>query len=156
MFKVKTIEYANEIKYMEYDQKYKKIKLHINTKYVNNVKLYNMKKTDEIISDHAKSRISSGSIDDFQDVFNRLSNIIMQYVYDDDNDDDGAAALLLGEVEKLKQRLEIELKNDLKEKVYHDYLEQLVFLQMELNNKLALINYTNSLMEEVNTSSRGR
>ncbi len=86
----------------------------------------------------------------FEKKFERLSQIILKFLYQDDDDcDEGDFYILLDEVARLKAVVEIQYKKHLKNEEYKEYLAKLTFLDRQVREKLAIISYQNRLNNEL-------
>lgn len=133
---------TNEIVYMEYDlegykfypknndgQSYIKVK---------SVTIYKPEMIDHLL---AKK---------FEKKFERLSQIILKFLYQEDDEcDEGDFMILLDEVARLRSVVEIKYRKYLKIEEYKDYLAKLSFLDNQVRQKLALLNYRNQLDYQV-------
>ena len=132
-----------EILYMEYDNK--AYPININNHVVN---LY----------DEKYIKKTNNDLLPFEYIFNDLATMTFNYLYthedEDEDEDDGAIGILLGEIEKLKARLDIEYKEFMKRQEYYDYLDKLIFLRDELLNRQELIKYKSNLNSIINGKSR--
>lgn len=139
---VKKDRYTGEIVYMEYDlegynfkPKNDSTKSYIS---VSSVTIYKPEMIDHLL---AKK---------FQKKFDRLSQIIMNFLYqDNDDDDEGDFMILLDEVARLKSIVELKYQRFLQVEEYKDYIHKLAFLDNQLRQKLAILNYQNNLSYEV-------
>ncbi len=140
-------QYSGVIIYMEYDldgynfkPRYEQGRPYIQ---VNSVTIYEPKMIDSLL---AKK---------FQKKFERLSQIIMRFLYDEEDGDEGDYMIVLDEVARLKALVELRYQRFLSVQEYKDYIHKLAFLDNQLRQKLAMISYQNSLEAEV-THGRGR
>ena len=104
-----------------------------------------------------QKELFSPFIDDKFDIkFEQLVRVIINFLYQDNEDsDEGDCMILLDETEKMKSILENTYKKHMKKEQYKDYVEKLYFLNIELQNKLAMINYQNKFgYTEENTHRR--
>lgn len=85
----------------------------------------------------------------FEKKFNRLSEIIMKFLFSDDDEDEGDYMILLDEVARLKSIVELKYQRYLQVEEYKDYIHKLAFLDQQIRQKLALLNYQNNLNYEV-------
>lgn len=94
--------------------------------------------------------------DKFEMQFNNLVKVILNFLYQNNDDaDEGDCMILLDETEKMKSMLENTYKKNMKKEEYKDYVEKLYFLNIELQNKMAMINYQNRFgYAEENTHRR--
>ena len=82
----------------------------------------------------------------------RLAQVVFRLLYQDiDDTDEGDCFILLDEVAKLKSIIEIKFKLELGIEKYREYLNNLYFLDKQLRNKIAAINYQNSINEKGHT-----
>ncbi len=82
----------------------------------------------------------------FEKKFNRLSSIILKFLYQDDDDsDEGDFEILLDEIARLKSVVDLQYKKFLSNQEYKDYIHKLTFLDAQVREKLAIINYKNRL-----------
>jgi hypothetical protein len=104
-----------------------------------------------------KEELYKPFIDDkFEMQFNNLAKVILNFLYQDDEDsDEGDCMILLDETEKMKSMLENTYKHHMKNEQYKEYVEKLYFLNIELQNKMAMMNYQNRFgYSEENTHRR--
>lgn len=79
----------------------------------------------------------------------RLAQVIFRLLYQDiDDTDDGDCFILLDEVAKLKSIIEIKFKLELGIEKYREYINNLSFLDKQLRNKIAAINYQRNIEEK--------
>lgn len=143
---IKKDQKTGEIIYMEYDLEGYKFhpKASSDKPYVSvkSVTIYKPEMIDHLL---AKK---------FEKKFDRLSQIILKFLYQDDEDcDEGDFMILLDEVARLRSVVEIKYKKFLGIEEYRDYLTKLTFLDNQVRQKLAIINYKNRLNHEI---SHGR
>ncbi len=144
---IKKDKYSGEIVYMEYDlEGYKFNPKNDGSKpyiKVNSVTIYKPEMIDHLLSRK------------FQRKFDRLSEIIVRFLYneDDDGTDEGDYFILLDEVARLKSIVDLKYKKFLKNEEYKDYIHKLTFLDNQLRQKIAIMNYENQLYYE---NERGR
>lgn len=137
-YMVKKDNLTGKIAYMEYDldgysfkPKSVKDKPYIS---VNNVTIYEPVMIDSLLSKK------------FSKKFDRLSQIIMNFLFQDDDDsDEGDFMILLDEVQRLKSIVELKYKKFLSNEEYKDYIHKLDFLDGQLRQKIAIINYQRNL-----------
>lgn len=133
---------VKEIDYMEYDldgykfnPKHKENAPYIN---VSTVTIYNHKMINYLLNRK------------FEKKFERLSQIILQFLYQDEEDcDEGDFMILLDEVARLRSVVEIQYKKNLEMEEYRDYIAKLTFLDNQVRQKIAIISYRNRLNYEV-------
>ena len=90
----------------------------------------------------------------FEKKFDKLSQIILKFLYQEDEDcDDGDFIVLLDEIARLKSVVELQYRKYLKIDEYNEYIAKLTFLDNQVRQKLAIIQYKNRLEYEI---SRGR
>ena len=90
----------------------------------------------------------------FEKKFDKLSQIILKFLYQEDEDcDDGDFIVLLDEIARLKSVVELQYRKYLKIDEYNEYIAKLTFLDNQVRQKLAIIQYKNRLEHEI---SRGR
>lgn len=78
----------------------------------------------------------------FERNFNRLGQIILNFLYQDDDDcNDSDFFILLDEVQRLRSMVEINYKKHLCIEKYKEYLEQLHFLDNQIRQKIAMVNF---------------
>lgn len=135
---VKKDEYSGKIIYMEYDLEGYNFKPKNKTDRpyitVNNVTIYEPHMIDNLL---AKK---------FQKKFDRLSQIIMNFLFQDGSDDDeGDFMILLDEVSRLKSIVELKYQKFLSNQEYKDYIHKLDFLDAQLRQKIAMVNYKRNL-----------
>lgn len=133
----KGIENAT-INYMEYDLEGYEFRPRNKIKQtyikVKSVKLY---KEDMISSVLSKK---------FERNFNRLGQIILNFLYQDDEDcNEGDFFILLDEVQRLRSMVEINYRKHLEIEKYKEYLEQLHFLDNQIRQKIAMVNFKQSV-----------
>lgn len=133
---------VKEIEYMEYDlDGYK-----FNPKQKENAPYINVK-TVTICNHKMANYLLTRK---FQKKFERLSQIILQFLYQDEEDcDEGDFMILLDEVARLRSVVEIQYKKELEMEEYRDYIAKLAFLDNQVRQKLAMISYRNKLNYEV-------
>lgn len=133
---------VKDIEYMEYDLDGYKFnpKQKENAPYINvrTVTIYNHKMINYLLTRK------------FEKKFERLSQIILQFLYQDEEDcDEGDFMILLDEVARLRSVVEIQYKKELEMEEYRDYIDKLAFLDNQVRQKLAMISYRNKLNYEV-------
>lgn len=143
---IKKDKTSGEIIYMEYDIEGYKFKPRNSKEQpfinVNSVTIY---KPDMIEHLLAKK---------FEKKFERLSQIILKFLYQSDEEsDEGDLMILLDEIARLRSVVEIKYRKYLKIDEYNEYLTKLVFLDEQVRQKLAIINYRNKLDNQIR---RGR
>ncbi|MCH5166496.1 MAG: hypothetical protein J1F35_01260 [Erysipelotrichales bacterium] len=143
---IKKDNYTGEIIYMEYDlEGYKFKPKHDDSKpyiKVNSVTIYKPEMIDHLLTKK------------FEKKFDRLSQIIMNFLYqDDESSDEGDFMILLDEVARLKSVVELKYQRYLQVEEYKDYIHKLAFLDNQLRQKIAIINYKNNLYYQ---TERGR
>ena len=78
----------------------------------------------------------------FERNFNKLGQIILNFLYQDDDDcNDSDFFILLVEVQRLRSMVEINYKKHLGIEKYKEYLEQLHFLDNQIRQKIAMVNF---------------
>lgn len=78
----------------------------------------------------------------FERNFNKLGQIILNFLYQDDDDcNDSDFFILLDEVQRLRSMVEINYKKHLGIEKYKEYLEQLHFLDNQIRQKIAMVNF---------------
>ena len=140
MFVIHKDTHDVEIVYMEYDNKSYPVTINNIT-----VNLYDekfIKKTNNLLP--------------FEYIFNDIATMTFNYLYnnEDQDEDDGSIGIILGEIEKLKSKLDIEYKEFMKRQEYYEYLDKLIFLRDELLNRQELIKYKSNLNSIINGKSR--
>lgn len=86
----------------------------------------------------------------FEIKFDKLSQIIMKFLYEeDDSSDEGDFIILLDEVARLEALVENKYKRFLEVEEYKNYIHRLAFLDSQLREKIMMINYRDSLYNEV-------
>ena len=143
---IKKDNYTGEIIYMEYDlEGYKFKPKNTDSKAyikVNSVTIYKPEMIDHLLTKK------------FEKKFDRLSQIIMNFLYqDDETSDEGDFMILLDEVARLKSLVELKYQRFLEVEQYKDYIHKLAFLDNQLRQKIAIMNYKNNLNYQ---ESRGR
>lgn len=146
---IKKDQYTGEIIYMEYDlEGYKFKPRNDGTKpyiKVNSVTIYKPEMIDRLLTKK------------FEKKFDRLAQIIMRFLYQEDEDcDESDFFILLDEVARLKSVVDLKYKKYLKNEQYKEYVDKLYFLDNQVRQKLAIINYKNRLNYEVSMGSQGR
>jgi hypothetical protein len=143
MYIIKKNNNGHKIIYMEYDDTKYPIKNDcLNGIHVDTIYLYN------------KNHINIDESNDFDNLFNNLTGVLFNYLYNDDDDEDGTVDLLLGEVDKLKNELESKYKEFMKREEYYQYLDKLSFLHEELINKKEIIKYKRNINNIITGKSR--
>ena len=148
-YMVQKDKYSGNIVYMEYDlEGYSfKPKTTHDKPYisVNSVTIYEPKMIDNLLSKK------------FYKKFERLSQIIINFLFQDDTDDDeGDFMILLDEVARLKSIVELKYQKFLSNQEYKDYIHKLDFLDSQLRQKIAIVNYRKNLDYEINRGGRSR
>ncbi len=143
---VKRDSTTGKIIYMEYDlegysfkPKNKSDKPYIN---VSNVTIYEREMIDNLLARK------------FQKKFDRLSQIIMNFLFQEDSDndsdnDEGDFMILLDEVARLKSIVELKYQKFLSNQEYKDYIHKLDFLDTQLRQKIAMVSYKRNLEYQV-------
>lgn len=147
---IKKDKNTGEIIYMEYDlQGYKFNPKKTTDKPYISVKSVTIYKPEMI--DHLLAR-------KFQKKFDRLSQIILRFLYQDDDEcDEGDFMIILDEVARLRSVVELEYKKYLQIEEYKDYVHKLAFLDNQVRQKLAFISYRSNLNQEITEEvSKGR
>lgn len=139
---IKKDQYTGEIIYMEYDLEGYKFKPRNDGSKpyikVNSVTIYKPEMIDHLL---AKK---------FEKKFDRLAQIIMRFLYQEDDDcDESDFFILLDEVARLKAVVDLKYKKFLKNEEYKEYMDKLYFLDNQVRQKLAIINYKNRLNYEI-------
>ena len=143
---IKKDQKSGEIVYMEYDLEGYKFKPRndVNQPYVNvkSVTIYKPEMIDHLLSKK------------FEKKFDKLSQIILKFLYQEDEDcDDGDFIVLLDEIARLKSVVELQYRKYLKIDEYNEYIAKLTFLDNQVRQKIAIIQYKNRLEYKI---SRGR
>ena len=130
-----------KINYMEYDLEGYEFKPRnkIEHTYINvrSVKIYK------------EDMISKVLTKKFERNFSKLGQIILNFLYQDDDDcNEGDFYILLDEVARLRAMVEINYKKHLEIDKYKEYLDQLHFLDNEIRQKLAMINFKQSVKQQ--------
>lgn len=133
---------VKDIEYMEYDldgykfnPKHKENAPYIN---VSTVTIYNQKMINYLLTRK------------FEKKFERLSQIILQFLYQDEDDcDEGDFMILLDEIARLRSVVEIQYKKNLEMEECRDYIAKLTFLDNQVRQKIAIITYRDRLNYEV-------
>ena len=146
---IKKNKHDSTIMYMEYDDdKYIIKNKNKNGIHVDTISLYDKK----YITDDNKKVVHE---DSFKDIFNKLTNIIFNYLYNDEDDTNpDTTSLLIGEVDRLNNELESKYKEFIKREEYYDYLNKLSFLKQELVSREQLNKYRENLDEIISSKSR--
>lgn len=144
---IKKDKSTGEIIYMEYDlEGYKfKPKNNLDKPYlkVNSVTIYKPEMIEHVLAMK------------FEKKFNRLSQIILRFLYQDDDDSDsGDFEILLDEIARLNSIVELQYKKFLSNEEYKDYIHKLAFLDAQVRQKVAILNYKSQLNYE-NFKGRG-
>ena len=149
MYIIKKNKHDSTIMYMEYDDdKYIIKNKNKNGIHVDTISLYDKK----YITDDNKKVVHE---DSFKDIFNKLTNIIFNYLYNDEDDTNpDTTSLLIGEVDRLNNELESKYKEFIKREEYYDYLNKLSFLKQELVSREQLNKYRENLDEIISSKSR--
>lgn len=144
---IKKDQKTGEIIYMEYDlEGYKFRPKNTKDKPYISVKSVTIYKPEMI--DHLLTR-------KFEKKFNRLSQIILRFLYQDDDEcDEGDFIILLDEVARLRSVVELQYKKYLGIEEYRDYIAKLTFLDTQVRQKLAVINYKNKINYQVRQQGR--
>lgn len=139
---IKKDKSTGEIIYMEYDlQGYKFNPRKTTDKPYISVKSVTIYKPEMI--DHLLAR-------KFQKKFDRLSQIILRFLYQNDEEcDEGDFMIILDEIARLRSVVELEYKKYLKNEEYKDYIHKLTFLDNQVRQKLAYISYKANLNQEI-------
>ena len=129
---------TGEIIYMEYDIEGYKFRPKNNGEKpyikVNSVTIYKPEMIEHVLTKK------------FEKKFAKLSSIILKFLYqDDDESDEGDFEILLDEIARLKSVVDLQYKKFLSNQEYKDYIHKLVFLDAQVREKLAIINYKNRL-----------
>lgn len=140
-------QYTGKIVYMEYDLEGYKFK----PKNVSNQPYIKV----ESVTIYKPEMIDSLLARKFQKKFERLSEIIMRFLYqeDDETGDEGDYFILLDEVARLKSIVDLKYKKFLQNEEYKDYMHKLAFLDNQIRQKIAILNYQNRISYE---AERGR
>lgn len=94
-------------------------------------------------------------IDEFENRISLLARAIFKFLLEsDDSTDDSDSFVFLSEVDKLKSTLEYQLKKELSIEQYKEYLDNLYFLEGELQRRISYINFKNMNEEETENRSR--
>lgn len=139
---IKKDKYTGEIIYMEYDIEGYKFRPKNDGKKpyikVNSITIYKPEMIDYLLARK------------FQKKFDRLAQIIMRFLYqDDDESDETDFYILLDEVARLKAVVDLKYKKFLKNEKYKEYVDKLYFLDNQIRQKIAIIEYKNRLNYEV-------
>ncbi len=129
---------TGEIIYMEYDLEGYKFRPKNNGEKpyikVNSVTIYKPEMIEHVLTKK------------FEKKFTKLSSIILKFLYqDDDESDEGDFEILLDEIARLKSVVDLQYKKFLSNQEYKDYIHKLTFLDAQVREKLAIINYKNRL-----------
>lgn len=129
---------TGEIIYMEYDLEGYKFRPKNNGEKpyikVNSVTIYKPEMIEHVLTKK------------FEKKFAKLSSIILKFLYqDDDESDEGDFEILLDEIARLKSVVDLQYKKFLSNQEYKDYIHKLTFLDAQVREKLAIINYKNRL-----------
>lgn len=85
----------------------------------------------------------------FERNFSKLGQIILNFLYQDDDDcNEGDFYILLDEVARLRSMVEINYKKHLEIEKYKEYLDQLHFLDNQIRQKVAMINFKQSVKQQ--------
>ncbi|MCR5224056.1 MAG: hypothetical protein K6C11_02800 [Bacilli bacterium] len=144
MYIIKRNNIGHKIVYMEYDDiKYPIKNDYLDGIHVDTIYLYN------------KNYINTDESNDFENIFNNLTGIIFNYLYNnEDDDDDGTIDLLIGETDRIKNELESKYKEFMKREDYYAYVDKLSFLHEELLNKKEIIKYKKNINNIITGKSR--
>lgn len=135
---IKKNQNTGEIVYMEYDLEGYKFK----PKNANNQSYISVKS----VTIYEPQMVEHLLAKKFEKKFERLSQIILKFLYqDDDEADEGDFVILLDEVARLRAVVELQYKKYLSNEEYKDYITKLTFLENQVRQKVAIINYRNNL-----------
>lgn len=139
---IKKDKYSASINYMEYD-----LDGYIFKPKNRNVSKYIRVKQVKIVKN---DMITNLLMQKFEKSFDRLGQIIINFLYQDDSEaDEGDFIILLDEVARLKSVVEIKYRKHLGIEKYKEYIDELHFLDNQIRQKLAIINFRNRFeMEE--------
>lgn len=139
---IKKDKYSASINYMEYD-----LDGYIFKPKNRNVSKYIKVKQVKIVKN---DMITNLLMQKFEKSFDRLGQIIINFLYQDDSEaDEGDFIILLDEVARLKSVVEIKYRKHLGIEKYKEYIDELNFLDNQIRQKLAIINFRNRFeMEE--------
>ena len=139
---IKKDKYSASINYMEYD-----LDGYIFKPKNRNVSKYIKVKQVKIVKN---DMITNLLMQKFEKSFDRLGQIIINFLYQDDSEaDEGDFIILLDEVARLKSVVEIKYHKHLGIEKYKEYIDELNFLDNQIRQKLAIINFRNRFeMEE--------
>lgn len=139
---IKKDKYSASINYMEYD-----LDGYIFKPKNRNVSKYIKVKQVKIVKN---DMITNLLMHKFEKSFDRLGQIIINFLYQDDSEaDEGDFIILLDEVARLKSVVEIKYRKHLGIEKYKEYIDELNFLDNQIRQKLAIINFRNRFeMEE--------
>lgn len=135
-----------DIDYMEYDNDglviHPKLKgnayVHVST-----AKFYNEDLINKII------------VTKFRRQFNNLAKVIFNYLNaDEDSADSGDYIILLDEVAHMQATMEIRYKRYMENEQYREYMDKLYFLNINLKNKLARVNYVSQMNNQFSSGIR--
>ena len=134
---IKKDKYSASINYMEYD-----LDGYIFKPKNRNNKAYIKVKQVKIVKN---DMISNLLMQKFEKNFQRLGQIIVNFLYQDESEaDEGDFIILLDEVARLKSVVEIKYRKHLGIEKYREYINELHFLDNQIRQKLAIINFRNS------------
>lgn len=134
---IKKDKYSASINYMEYD-----LDGYIFKPKNRNTKSYIKVKQVKIVKN---DMISNLLMQKFEKNFQRLGQIIVNFLYQDESEaDEGDFIVLLDEVARLKSVVEIKYRKHLGIEKYREYINELHFLDNQIRQKLAIINFRNS------------
>ena len=139
MYIIKKNNTDSTIVYMEYDNNAYEID-NLKDIHVESLKIYDKKylsKKDDIKNN--KEQIPFGEL------FENLTRVVFNYLYNDDDTDEGVTGLLIDEVDRLKNELDSDYKEFMKREEYYDYVNKIGFLRRELLNRQAINKYQEEL-----------
>ena len=139
MYIIKKNDTDSTIVYMEYDNNSYEIEIPKDI-HVESLKIYDKKylnKKDDI--KNKKEQIPFGEL------FENLTRVVFNYLYNDDDTDEGVTGLLIDEVDRLKNELDSDYKEFIKREEYYDYVNKIGFLRRELLNRQAINKYQEEL-----------
>ena len=135
---IKKDKYCGSINYMEYDLDGYIFK----PKNRNNGKYIKVKQVKIVKND----MITNLLMQKFEKSFDRLGQIIINFLYQDESEaDEGDFIILLDEVARLKSIVEIKYRKHLGIEKYKEYIDELHFLDNQIRQKLAIINFRNRM-----------
>ena len=131
---IKKDKYSAAINYMEYD-----LDGYIFKPKNHNTQTYIKVKQVKIVKNDMITNLLTQK---FERNFERLGQIILNFLYQDDSEaDESDFIVLLDEVARLKSVVEIKYRKHLGIEKYKEYLDELHFLDGQIRQRLAIMNF---------------